>query len=142
MPAKRKRFIVLCLTDRNGYGWDEYTLPPLLYLVENTSPDDRVLTHLGVVAFYLADPKARLRVEMACSAGKTLRRTDPRYATLGIGVAEGEMLAVFSWFGALKKNRMPIGETANVAAKNARDDREFQDQSKTLKLTGADGKCD
>src|SRR5438477_8730529 len=62
MPAKRKSFIVVMLGDRNGWGFDETTFPPLIALMDSASPDYRRLrVPRGVTAYFLASPAGARR---------------------------------------------------------------------------------
>jgi hypothetical protein len=119
MSGKIKRFIVLVLADRDNYGYDEHTLPPLLAVMDSGSPDTRHSTHLCVIGFFLTSSRSLSRVQGVIRQAELLRSTDNRFASLGIGLAEGRMVADFTWLGRLKLNTLPLGDTANTAARSA-----------------------
>ena len=77
----------------------------LLRLVDSSAPEYRMFTHTGVVANYLTSPRALRAVEGAITKAESLRESDPRFAALGIGLAEGELIAEFDWLGRLKTDR-------------------------------------
>src|SRR5262245_56518753 len=112
MSIQPKRFITLTLGDTESWGWNEHTLPMLLQLVDLSMPDYRMFTHTGVVANYLTSPRALKAVEETITKVESLRNTDSRFATLGIGLAEGELFAEFDWLGRLKTEReRPMGSS-------------------------------
>jgi hypothetical protein len=88
MRAARKEFVVVALGDRNAYGYDEHTLPILLRLMESSAPDARLSSHRGVVGYYLPSSRAIAAILDLVSAAETLRDSDSRFASLGIGSAE------------------------------------------------------
>jgi hypothetical protein len=115
MSAKRKQFIVLCVGDKDSYGYDENTLPLLLQIVDSSNPSGRVFTHTGVVGYYQSSRRALARVEEVLSRVERLRDSDTRFNSLGIGLAHGDLIADFDWFGRLKRGFKPMGEAANRA---------------------------
>jgi hypothetical protein len=116
VSLKYKRFIVLTLGDTESWGYNEHTLPMLLQLVDSSGPDYRMFTHTGVVANYLTSKRALKAVEDIIARAETLRDKDPRFATLGIGLAEGELLAEFDWLGRLKADGdRPLGPALSDA---------------------------
>jgi len=118
MPAKRKAFIVVILGDRTGEGFDEITLPPLVALMDSSSPDYRqLLTPRGVAAFFVASTAAAQRADELVAAAEQLRSSDSRFESLGIGISSGDMIADFSWFGRLRSP--PLGTVANEASRLA-----------------------
>lgn len=119
MAGKIKRFIVLVLTDGDNYGYDEKTLPPLVAVMDSGSPDGQHSNHISVIGFFLTSFRSLARVEAVIQKAEHLRSTDSRYAKLGIGLAEGRMVADFTWLGRLKHEMMPLGDTANSAARSA-----------------------
>ncbi len=116
MGAARKEFVVVALGDRDGYGYDEHTLPILLRLVESSSPDAHLSTHLGVISFFLPSHRSLDSVLDLVSAAETLRDGDSRFPSLGIGVSRGPLIAEFDWRGRVKHSTIPSGETANRAS--------------------------
>jgi hypothetical protein len=116
VSIKHKRFITLTLGDTESWGWDEHTLPMLLQLVDSSKPDYRMSTHTGIVANYLTSPRALKAVEDVIAGAESLRESDSQFATLGIGLAEGELMAEFNWLGRLKTSRQrPMGNSLNDA---------------------------
>ena len=120
MSASRKEFIVLAIGDRDSYGYDEYTLPLLVELIDSSNPDARQFTHVGVVAYYLRSGRAVASVESMLSKAESLRDTDPRFAKLGIGLSHGQMIADFDLLGRLKLHSIPLGEVATRASMSVR----------------------
>jgi class 3 adenylate cyclase len=118
MPAKRKAFIVVILGDRTGEGLDESTLPPLVALIDSSSPDYRkLLTPRGIAAFFVASAAAAQRADELVAAAEQLRSSNSRFAGLGIGISSGDMVADFSWFGRVRS--APLGAVANEASRLA-----------------------
>src|SRR5438128_2305474 len=100
------------------WGFDETTLPPLLELVESSSPNCRTVSHLSIIAHYLSSKQALKAVGKVVTMAETLRNNDLRFKTLGIGLAEGELIAEFDWLGRVKTHRtQPLGDSVNVAAR-------------------------
>ena len=109
MPAKRKSFIVVMLGDRNGWGFDETTFPPLIALMDSASPDYRRLrVPRGVTAYFLASPAGARRAERLVAQADELRTNDAHFESLGIGISAGEMLADFNWFGHLRSEPLVL----------------------------------
>jgi hypothetical protein len=134
MSSKRKRFIVLTLGDRETWGYNEQTLPILLEIVDSSAPDYRMFTHTGVIANYLSSPEALRTVELAITRAESLRDSDSRFATLGIGLAEGELLAEFDWFGRLKSNGdRPLGMALTEAVHSEREPQKYQEVLQILR---------
>jgi len=136
MSLERKRFIVVSLGDTKSWGYDEQTLPMLLEIIDSSSPDFRVWTHVGVLANYLTSPRALKVVEDVIAKAERLRDADPRFTTLGIGLAEGELSADFDWLGRLKTDRKsmrPLGEPLNEAVRCEREPEEYKETLRTLR---------
>jgi hypothetical protein len=128
VSVKRKRFITFTLGDTESWGYNEETLPMLLRLVDSSSPDYRMFTHTGVVANYLTSPRALKAVEEVISRAESLRDSDSRFATLGIGLAEGELRAEFDWLGRLKTDReRPMGESLADAVRVEREPQRYRE---------------
>jgi hypothetical protein len=128
-----KRFITLTLGDRESWGYNEETLPMLLRLVDSSSPDYRMFTHTGVVANYLTSRRALRMVEDAIAKAERLSETDPRFATLGIGLAEGELLAELDWRGRLKSGSdRPLGPSLTDAVRVEREPQKYREVLQTL----------
>lgn len=127
MSIKRKRFIVLTLGDTEAHSYDENTMPMLLRLVDSSKPDYRMFTHIGVVANYLTSPRALQAVEDVITQAEKLRDTDPRFARIGIGLAEGELFADFDWRGRLKTDRhRPSGAALTAAVHIEREPQRYR----------------
>ncbi|HTL17032.1 MAG TPA: hypothetical protein VL793_07335 [Patescibacteria group bacterium] len=127
MSLKHKRFITLTLGDLESCGYNEETLPILLQLVDSSGPDYRMFTHIGVVANYLTSPRAMKVVEDAIARIEHLRDNDPRFGTLGIGLAEGDLLAEFDWLGRLKTDHeRPMGASLTDAVRVEREPQSYQ----------------
>ena len=119
VAAKHTRFIVLMLTDRDNYGFDEHTLPPLVTLMESASPDGCRWLHTGVIGYFLTSSRSVSRVQHVIEQAEGLRTADERFASLGVGLAEGPMVADFTWLGRLKPKTFPLGTVANDASHSA-----------------------
>jgi hypothetical protein len=131
---KRKRFITLTLGDMESWGYNEETLPMLLQLADSSGPDYRMFTHTGVVANYLTSRRALKAMEEAITRAESLRASDSRFATLGIGLAEGELFAEFDWLGRLKTDReRPIGTTLSDAVRVEREPQKYREILLTLR---------
>jgi hypothetical protein len=134
--AKRKRFIVVCLgdTDTNSLGYDEDTLPILWELAASSKPAARTLNHRGAVTYYVSSRQAVAAVEALVAKAEALRDTDSRFATLGIGLAEGNMVAEFDWLGRVKSDRSPpLGRTANDANSLVRQPQKYKERLREIK---------
>jgi hypothetical protein len=134
VSIKRKRFITLTLGDTESWGYNEDTLPMLLRLVDSSSPDYRMFTHTGVVANYLTSPTALKAVEDVITKAESLRDSDSRFATLSIGLAEGELIAEFDWLGRLKTDReRPMGASLADATRVEREPQRYREILQTLR---------
>jgi hypothetical protein len=97
-------------------GYDEETLPVLWELAASSKPAARTFNNRGAVTYYVSSRRAVAAVEALVAKVEALRATDSRFATLGIGLAEGAMVAEFDWFGRVKSDGSPpLGRTANDA---------------------------
>ena len=108
----------------------------LLQLIDSSKPDFRVWVHTGVLANYLTSARALTKVEEVIAKAEKLRDTDSRFATLGIGLAEGELSADFDWLGRLKTDRTsmrPMGEPLNEAVKCEREPQKYKETLKALR---------
>jgi hypothetical protein len=113
MNVKEERFIVLSLGDTDSWGYNEHTLPMLIQLVDEYNPDARFFSRTGVVGYFFTSQSALKRVEEIVENAEKLRKEDERFSTLGIGVAEGKMLAEYEQSGILKQgSMMPIGDAS------------------------------
>jgi hypothetical protein len=119
MPVKWTLFIVVMLGDRNGWGFDETTFPPLIALMDSASPDyRRLMVPRGFTAYFLASPAGARRAERLVAQADELRTNDAHFKSLGIGISTGEMIADFTWFGRLRSE--PLGTVATEAARLVR----------------------
>jgi len=134
VSTKRKRFITLTLGDTESWGWNEHTLPMLLQLVDSSTPDYRMFTHIGIVANYLTSRRTLKAVEDVIAGAERLRDSDSRFATLGIGLAEGELIAEFDWLGRLKTEReRPMGSSLTDAVRVEREPLRYRKILQTLR---------
>jgi len=116
MAAKDRRFTVLALSDLDKWGFNEHTLPLLVALIDSEAPDYLQVVFSGVTGYFTTSPRAISRVEKAVRGAEKLRDTDERFSRLGIGIAEGKMIADFDWWGGVKKTGIPpLGQVANEA---------------------------
>ena len=135
MSVKSKRFIVLILADTDDWGWNEETLPMLLQIVDSSEPDYRSFTHIAVVANYFTSSKALKAVENVIAAAERLRDSDSRFARLGIGLAEGELVAEFDWLRFKTGRTGPFGAAVNDAVQVARQPNKYREVFKALRET-------
>ena len=133
MSIKQQSFIVLSLCDEESYGYDEHALPLLINLIDATNPDFRDSTHTGVVACYKTSPKNLSLIEQIVKQAETWRATDVKFSTLGIGLAEGELIAEFDWLGRIKGNLGPIGNARIEAAKAAQTSGKYRETLHALR---------
>jgi len=127
MSVKRKRFIVISLSDTESWGYNEETLPMLIYLVDFTKPDARMFTHTGVIAYYLSSKDSLKKVESVIDGAESLRDGDKRFSTLGIGLGEGEMIAEFDWKGRIKEKSPILGDVIGKAVKSASEPNKYRE---------------
>ena len=136
VSIKRKKFITLTLGDTELWGYNEHTLPMLLQLVDSSAPDYRMFTHAGIVANYLTSPQALRMVEGVIAKAEGLRDSDSRFATLGIGLAEGELIVEFDWLGRIKIDRVkPLGGSVNDAYRVEREPQRYREILQTLRVS-------
>lgn len=89
---------------------------------------------MGVVAYFLTSPQALAAVESLITQAGALRDTDSRFATLSIGLAEGELLGEFDWLGRLKKNSIvPLGAACNKAVRSAEEPQKCKETLRVLR---------
>lgn len=117
MPADRNRFIILALADRDGWGWNEHTAPPLVALLEEFKTDGIYMTLSVIFGCFSMSGVGLERVHTAVAYAETMRSHDKRLASLGIGVVEGEVIARFAPDGKLDPKFPPLGETITQAAR-------------------------
>lgn len=120
MPADSNRFIILALADREGWGWNECTTPPLVALLEEFEADGIYVTSKVITGFFATSLTALERVHTAVAYAETIHSHDERFVSLGIGVAEGEVVVRFTADGKLDPKLPPLGETITQAARAAR----------------------
>lgn len=135
MSAKLKTFIVLAVGDKESWGYDEYTLPLLVQLIDSSDPDAREFTHTGVVAYYVRSNRTIAAVQEVLSRVESLRDSDRRFETLRIGLAHGQMIVDFDWLGRLKRSFAPMGEVANRASAGVRGAQTYRDTFAELQKT-------
>ncbi|MEP6810678.1 MAG: hypothetical protein ABI992_10575, partial [Chthoniobacterales bacterium] len=88
-------------------------------LIDRSKPDARLFSHKCGTAYYLPTSRSVAAVETVTAAAETLRDTDARFASLGIGLTHGPLLADFDWRGRVKRSFLPVGVVANDAARAA-----------------------
>jgi hypothetical protein len=136
VSAKTKRFIVVCLgdTDTDSLGYDEDTLPLLWELAAPSKPVARTFNGKGTVTYYVSSRRAFAAVETLVAKAEALRDSDSRFAKLGIGLAEGHMVAEFDWLGRVKSDRFPpLGRTANDANSLVRQPQKYKERLREIK---------
>jgi len=127
MSVKEKRFIVVMLTDLDDFGFNEHTLPPLIRLMDAAQPDFRNAVHTGIVGYFLTSPDALNRIRPMIEFAAALRNEDKRFESLGIGLAEGLMIAEFTFWGRPKDGAVPFGNPAGIAELNAQEPDDFRE---------------
>jgi hypothetical protein len=134
MSSKHKRFITLTLCDTESWGYDEVTLPMLLQLVDSSAPDQRMFAPTDVTANYLTSRKALKTIEDIITKAEGLRDNDPRFATLGISLAEGEWIAEFNLLGRPNSDHMlPVAGSLVDAMRTARKPEGYRKILQTLR---------
>ena len=78
-------------------------------------PDFRNVVHTGVVGYFLTSRDALERVRRVVDSAGALRKEDKRFESLGIGLAEGLMIAEFTFWGQPKHGTLPFGNPAGIA---------------------------
>jgi hypothetical protein len=126
--AKLKRFIVVNLGDGDSFGYNEHELPLLLKMVLTRSPSHHLMTHIGVVAEFVTSEASFQKVRSLISEAEALRDTDPRFAKLAIGVAEGELVGDFDWLGRLKREAFLVGDALVEAGRTQRTPGAYRDR--------------
>jgi hypothetical protein len=119
VPADCNRFIILALADRDGWGWSKRTVPPLVALLEEFKADGIYVTLKVVTGLFATSLSALERVHTAVAYAETMRSHDKRFASLGIGVVEGEAVAKFTADGTLDPKFPPLGGNVTQAARAA-----------------------
>jgi hypothetical protein len=133
MAAQRRRFTVLSLGDLDKWGFNEQTLPLLVSLMDFAEPDYLDAIFSGVTGYFVTSPRAMIRVEKAVRGAEKLRDTDERFSSLGIGLAEGEMLARFNWWGGVKQDGMPpLGLVHTEAVRCSYDPNAYREKLQAL----------
>ena len=106
----------------------------LLQLVDSSAPDRRMFTPEGVIGNYLTSRQALKVIEDIITKAETLRDNDLRFATLGIGLAEGEWIAEFDLLGRLNTERMlPISGSLGDAIRAGREPQRYRKILQTLR---------
>lgn len=108
---------MLAIGDRDKEGFGETAYLRLLQFIDSSAPDARVCTPMGVVAYYLRSPGAVATVEKTISHAETLRDGDEAFATIGIGLAHGPLIAEFDAHGIVNPTLAPLGVAANDASR-------------------------
>jgi hypothetical protein len=54
-------------------------------------------------------------VQKVIEAAERLRDSDDRFADLGVGSAKGSMIVELTWFGRLKRDKIPLGHAGSEA---------------------------
>jgi hypothetical protein len=121
----------VCFWDMDCFGYDEDTLPILWKLVDSCKPAARRFTHMGTIVYYLTSRRTIAVVEGLITKAELLRDTDSRFATLGIGLADGWLIAEFDWLGRVKSE--PLGGAVNDAVRPAREPLKYKERLRELK---------
>ena len=120
------------LMDRDKYGFDEHTLPRLIALMDSGRPDYRAWTHTGPTGYFLPSRKSIYRIRKVVEQAEQLCISDQRFESLAIGLADGPMIADFTWFGRLKTEMPPIGDAPSLAYRRAEVADGFRDALQSL----------
>ena len=106
----------------------------LLRLVDSSCPVYRMFTHTGVVANYLTSRRALRIVEDVITKAEFLRDHDARFASLGIGLAEGELFAELDSRGRLKRQSdRPLGPSLSEATRAEREAGKYREILQALR---------
>jgi len=116
VSGQRKESIVIAVGDRQSEGYDEPALLRLVQLIDSSAPDARVFTRIGVVGYYLRSARAAAAVADIILRAESLRDSDETFATLGIGLAHGPLIADFDAHGRVAPVCIPLGEVSNRAS--------------------------
>jgi hypothetical protein len=90
-----------------------------------------MFTHTGVVANYLTSLRALKAVEDVIARAESLRDSDPRFVNLGIGLAEGELVAACDWRGRLTAR--PMGSSLTEAVRVEKEPQKYREILRTLR---------
>jgi len=128
MNATVAPFIVVILGDSDAYGYDQHAIPVLAQIVESSSPDARTASHLGFVAYCRTSASTLEAVKILIADAEALRQGDSRFASLGIGLAEGELVAECDSMGRVSIDRIaPMGGAVNDASSCFRERTRYRD---------------
>jgi len=116
VSARAKRFIVVSIGDTGSDGFDEHELPVLVKLVKSHSPDHWVMVHTGAVVHFRSSKNRFRDVQRFIADAERHRASDPRFSTLKIGLAEGELVGEFDWLGRIKAGGLGLLGDAIVEA--------------------------
>jgi hypothetical protein len=134
MSAKITRFIVVMLGETDSFSYDHQLIQQLLKIVDSSEPAAQSASHMGVVAYYFSSPVGLAAVEALIPQVERLRDTDSRFASLSIGMAEGELLAEFDESGCLSTDSFtPLGGALNDAASNQRGPRKYVESLRAVR---------
>lgn len=117
--AGRHRFIVLALRDCDDYGFEEHTLPALATLMHAAAPEHRQSIATQVTGYFLTSRDALTRVRGVIEQVERLCAADSRLRSLGIGLAEGPLIADLSMLSK-SSDLPPLGTVANEATRSAK----------------------
>jgi len=117
MAERSDDFIVVCIHDAAGFARE--VGPILLEMVEITSPDHWEFIRPGtVMAYYRIKGKAKKGAADLRFSFESLQSRDARYQRIGIGLAEGRLIADIDFWGKVKTT--PLGSIVGKAIEDAR----------------------
>ena len=102
VSAKAKSFIVVSIGNTSGCVDGGQLLPLLMTIIDSHAPDHRVITNKGVMVHFRTSKRKFKMVKSLVAEAGALRTRDARFAELKVGVAEGELIGEFDWFGRVK----------------------------------------
>jgi class 3 adenylate cyclase len=117
VSGQRREFIVLAMGDRESQGHDEAAQLRLFQLIDSSAPDSCISSRIGIVGFYVRSARSVAAVEQVISDAEKLRDSNKAFATLGIGLADGPLIADFHVDGSVNTAFTPVGEVANQASR-------------------------
>jgi len=117
MGQRAENFIVVCLHKPDGFSPE--VGPNLLEMVEISHPDHWEFIHPGtVLAYFRARGRSKKNAANLTFSFDSLKSRDLRYKSVGMGQAQGRLLADIDFWGRVKSS--PLGSVVGKAIECAR----------------------
>ena len=87
MKIREENFYIVSVGDRDGWGFNEMTLPVLNRIFDEAASDGKKVFHSGIVAFFQAKRHEVEEIRRLCDQLRCLRDEEKDFESLGIGVA-------------------------------------------------------